>query len=62
MSLIENNFEEFKRLINGWKMRELKDQLCTNKEITTAHTFASTKQEDYPQHRRIVHSRHTGKY
>nr|CAD2169121.1 unnamed protein product [Meloidogyne enterolobii] len=51
-------------------MRELKDQLCTllvtfqddkepNKEITTAHTFASTKQEDYPQYRRIVHSRHT---
>lgn len=29
MSLIKNNFEEFREFNKGWKMRELKDQLCT---------------------------------
>ncbi|KAL3095319.1 hypothetical protein niasHS_007418 [Heterodera schachtii] len=49
-------------------MRESKDHLCTllitfsdwdnaNKEMTTAHTFASTDPAHYPQQRRVVHSR-----
>ncbi|KAL3112796.1 hypothetical protein niasHT_019770 [Heterodera trifolii] len=49
-------------------MLESKDHLCTllitfsdwdnaNKEMTTAHTFASTDPAHYPQQRRVVHSR-----